>query len=148
MRCRAIEQRLRYLGSQRSRFVSLSSSAREPCVSFGVASASSAELRSALLDFAEVCGRELQGGAAQVLLQALELGRAGDRNDPPLLREEPRECDLRRRRALSRGDRGEQLDEHAVRLARLALESRERRAEVALVEVRRRVDASGKKALP
>src|SRR4051812_1060685 len=95
----------------------LTSSPNEACVSFRVTRALRMKLRSTLVDLGEIFGRKLQCRAAQVLVEALELGRAGDRNDPRLLREQPGERDLCWRGALSRRDRAEQLDEDTVRLA-------------------------------
>ena len=58
-----------------------------------------------LVDLAKVLGLELDAGGADVFLEAVQLGGAGDRHDPRLLRQQPGERDLRRRRAASRGDR-------------------------------------------
>ena len=49
-----------------------------------------------VLDPAQVVRGQLDGGGAEVLLQAMQLRRARDRHDPRLLREQPRERDLGR----------------------------------------------------
>ena len=40
-----------------------------------------------VVDITKIIGRELDGHRADVLFEAVELGRAGDRNDPWLLRQ-------------------------------------------------------------
>ena len=53
-----------------------------------------------------IAGRhfDLDGGCRNVFLQAVQLRRPWDRHDPRLLGQEPGECDLRRRRALTLRD--------------------------------------------
>jgi hypothetical protein len=63
-----------------------------PLLGLGVASALRGEV--CLLDLAQVLGRQLDVDGADVLLQAMTLGRARDRDDPRLLSEQPRERDL------------------------------------------------------
>ena len=70
-------------------------------------------------DFREIFGAELDRGGVDILLQPVELGRARDRHDPGLLREQPGERDLRRRRALALRDRADQIDQRLVGGARL-----------------------------
>src|SRR6266487_3085148 len=50
------------------------------------------------IDVTEIIGGEFDCRRADVLLQALHPARAGDRHNPRLLRQQPRERDLRRRR--------------------------------------------------
>ena len=57
-----------------------------------------------MVDLAQIVGRECEVGSAEVFFQAVQLGRAGDRHDPRLLREQPGERDLRRGCFLLRGD--------------------------------------------
>ena len=71
---------------------------------------------AALVDLAQVVGRELDVRGAEVLLQAVQLRGARDRHDPRLLGEQPGERDLGRRRALPLGDAAEQVDQGLVRL--------------------------------
>ena len=47
------------------------------------------------------CGVSSICGGAEVLLEAMQLGRAGNRHDPRLLAQQPGERDLRRRRLLA-----------------------------------------------
>ena len=67
----------------------------------GVAGPLHRDLGDGAIDLAQVVGRQLDGGCAEVLLQAMQLGGAGDRNDPGLLRQQPGQGDLRRRRPSS-----------------------------------------------
>src|SRR5947199_8000546 len=46
-----------------------------------------------VFDLAQIVGRQLDFGGGEVLLQPVELRGAGDRDDPRLLREQPRERD-------------------------------------------------------
>ena len=105
-----------------------------PLLGLRVAGALRGDLRRAGLDLLQVVVGELDVGCGDVLLEAVQLRRAGDRDDPRLLREDPRERDLRRRRALPLRDPLEQLDERAVRLARLRVEAGNSGAEVGAVE--------------
>src|SRR4051794_2975271 len=78
----------------------------------------------------------------------MQLRRAGNRDDPRLLREHPRERDLRRRRALALGDRAHELDERLVRASRVRIgEARDRVTEVAALELRVLRDRAGEEAL-
>jgi hypothetical protein len=58
----------------------------------------------------------LECSRADVLLQTVQLRGTRNRDDPPLLREQPRKGDLRRRRLLARCDLGEHVDERLIRL--------------------------------
>jgi len=57
---------------------------------------------------------ELDVGGSDVLLEAVKLRRAGNRTNPRLLREDPGERNLRRRRTFSLGDALEELDEREL----------------------------------
>ena len=48
---------------------------------FGIAFALHFDLRRGLLDVPEIIGRKLDGGCADILFEAAELGGAGDRYD-------------------------------------------------------------------
>src|SRR4051812_38866083 len=74
-----------------------------------------------LVYLTELVGRQLEVGRSKVLLEPVQLGGAGDRHDPRLLREHPGEGDLRARRTLALGDPSEQFDESEVRLAGIAI---------------------------
>src|SRR5205823_5292067 len=99
------------------------------------------------LDAAQVVGRQLDRDRAEVLLQAVQFRRAGDRNDPRLLGQEPRQRDLRRGRPLLSRDLSEQLDQGLVGLAVLLREAGDDVAEVGLVEGRALADGAGEEAL-
>ena len=105
------------------------------------------DLGRGLVDLAQVVGRELELRRAEVLLQAVRLGRAGDRDDPGLLGEEPGEGDLRRRRVLLLRDAAQQVDQGLVGLAGLGREARDDLAEVVGREGRGLVDLAGEEAL-
>src|SRR5260221_1350412 len=80
------------------------------------------------VDVAEVVGRQLDCGRPDVLLQAVRLRGAGDRDDPRLLGQQPRERDLGRRRLLPLADRSEEhtseLQSHSDLVCRLLLEKK------------------------
>ena len=52
------------------------------------------DLRSRVFDIAEIALGEFDGGRPDVLLQAMQLRRAWNWDDPGLLSKQPRECDL------------------------------------------------------
>ena len=65
----------------------------------------------------------------------MQFRRAGDGDDPGLLREQPGEGDLRRCGLFRFGDLPQQIDQRLVRLARFGREARHGVAEVAAVEL-------------
>ena len=69
-----------------------------------------------MLDLPEIVGGELDVGRAQVLFHAVELGGAGDGNDPGFLHQQPGEGDLCGRRLLFRRDVGQQIHQGLIRL--------------------------------
>src|ERR1051325_8620431 len=77
---------------------------------FGIPSAVYRDLRGCTLDVMQVVRRQLYIISSDILLQAMQFRRAGDRNDPWLLGQQPRECDLRRRRVLPFCNLREQID--------------------------------------
>ncbi|MNE30256.1 hypothetical protein D3C80_1237620 [compost metagenome] len=77
----------------------------------------------------------------------MQLGRAGDRNDPWLLRQKPRKRDLGRRAALFIGYGLEKVDQRLVLLHRLRRETRQDVAEITLAELRILVHRAGEKTL-
>ena len=87
-------------------------------------------LRSGTVDLAEIVGCQLNGRGADVFFQPVQLRCAGDGNDPRLLREQPGERDLRRRRFLLFGDLAEQIDQGLIRFAVLRREARDDVAEI------------------
>src|SRR5579864_4937241 len=116
-----------------------------PLVRLGVASALRLDLR--VVDLTQVVGRQLDVDCCVVLLEAVQLRRAGDRNEPRLLREDPCEGDLRSRCALSLRNLLEQLDEGAVRSQRLRVEARNGASEIRRLEGLVDVDLPGEESL-
>ena len=83
---------------------------------------------------------------ADVFVEAMAFGRAGDRDNPRLLREKPRQCHLCGCRLLVIGDSAQQANQLQIGLAGFRREAGDVVAEVAGVEGRRRIDRSGEKA--
>jgi hypothetical protein len=71
-------------------------SAREFCLRARVAVPLYGDMRRGVLDVPPRVGRERQGGSPDVLLEALQPGGAGDRDDPRLARQQPGERDCAR----------------------------------------------------
>src|SRR5579883_3252218 len=63
-----------------------------------------------VVDLPQVALGEIDSDRANVLLQAFDPAAAGNRNDPRLLRKQPGQRDLCRRRLFLRSDPGEQVD--------------------------------------
>ena len=82
-------------------------------------------------DVAKIAGGKFESGRADVFFQAVQFRGAGDGNDPRLLREQPRERDLRRRRFFPLRDLVKQIDQCLVGLAIFRREAGQRVAEVA-----------------
>ena len=76
----------------------------------------------------------------------MQFRRAWDRNDPGLLRQQPGERDLGRRRILSLCDLAKQIDQRLIRFPSLRRKARNDVAEVGTVERRVLVDLSGEEA--
>ena len=87
----------------------LDSAVDHALIGFGVTGA--VRLRERLLDLARSSGSARLSTAAMFSSQAVELRRAGDRDDPWLLREQPGERDLRGRCVLALRDLLQQVDE-------------------------------------
>ena len=113
---------------------------------FWIASALHGDLGCGGVDFAQILGRELDRQGADIFVEAIELCGAGDRGEPRLLREQPRERDLGGSRVLALRDRAEQVDEGLVGLERVGREARERAAKIGGVELRIFVDLAGEEA--
>ena len=77
----------------------------------------------------------------------MQLGGAGNRNDPRLLRQQPRQGHLGGRRPLGLCDGAQGIYQRLVCLPSLGAETRNHAAEVVLAEVRAVVDGSREKAL-
>src|SRR5262249_580087 len=77
------------------------------------------DLRGGGIDVPKVVGRKLNRGRGDVLIKAAELRRAGNRDDPRLLRQQPGQGDLRGRGALLRADLGTQINHRCFGLPSL-----------------------------
>src|SRR4051812_34714147 len=104
------------------------------------------DLRRRLADLVEINGTKGHVNRREVLFETSHLGRTGDRHDPRLLREQPRERNLRWRRALLRRHALQQIDERHVCRTCLSGEPRRNVAKIVVGELRGRIDLSGKKA--
>ena len=76
------------------------------------------DVSQGITDLAQVLEAQFNGSSSDVLPQSLHLGGAGDGYDPGLLREQPRQCDLGWGCLLPYSDRGEQIDQCLICLAR------------------------------
>src|SRR4051812_39570030 len=104
------------------------------------------DLRGSAIDLAEIVGRELDRRCSDVLLETRQLRRAGDGNDPRLLRKQPGQRDLSRGRLLPLRDVAKQIDQPRIRLASVRREARDDVPEVRTVEGRVLVDLPGEEA--
>jgi hypothetical protein len=86
-------------------------------------------------DLGEVVPRQLDIHRAEVLLEPVELCGTGDRHDPRLLPEEPRDRDLRGSRVLLFRDSAEQINERLIGLHCLRCEARQNAAKVVAGEL-------------
>ena len=84
------------------------------------------DLRELTLDLAEVIGSKFDFNRSDILDHPLQISRAGNGDDPRLLREQPGERDLSRRYLLSFCDRVEQIDHRLIGFPGLQREARER----------------------
>src|SRR6516225_5564278 len=105
------------------------------------------DVRSRVFDVAEITLGEFDGGRPDVLLQAMQLRGAWNWDDPGLLTEDPRQCDLGRRCLLPLSNLADQVDQGLVRLAGLWVEARDCIPEVVAVECGALVDLARKEAL-
>ena len=105
------------------------------------------DLGSTAIDLPKVFRRKLDRRGADVLFQPRGLRRTGDRDDPRLLGEQPRERDLSRGRLLPFGDLAEQINQGVIRFSSLRREARNDVAKVGTVERSVFVDLSGEEAL-
>src|ERR1700733_5661346 len=99
-----------------------------------------------LLDAVEVVGGQCHVGAAEVLLQSVQLGGPRNRNDPRLLREKPGQRDLRRSHALSGRQLSDEIGQRLIGLQRLRCEARGDPAPVSVLEGGVRTDGASQEA--
>jgi hypothetical protein len=84
---------------------------------------------------------------AKILFEPVKICRAGDRNNPGFLDEQPGERDLRAGHLFACGDPAQEIDEGVVRPARLFREARHDVAEIVLPEPGLVADCAGQKNL-
>src|SRR6266542_1286207 len=90
--------------------------------------------RGSAVDPAKIVSRQLDRPRADVLFEPMQLGRAGNRHDPRLLGEQPRERDLRGCCPLLGRNPVEQIDHSVICFAILRGEAWDNVAEIAAVE--------------
>jgi hypothetical protein len=83
---------------------------------FGIPITLHRDFRGRHIDFAQVVRCEFDCGRADVLIKTRQFGCSRDRNNPRLLRQQPGQRDLSRRRSFLPGDPAEQIDNRLVRL--------------------------------
>src|SRR5882724_10323788 len=105
------------------------------------------ELRSGMIDLAQVFGCQLQADRSDVLIQALELARAGNRDYPRLFRKQPCKSYLAGGHLPSARELAEQLNHGSIGSARFRGEARDNVAGVIPVECRVLVDLAGEKPI-
>ncbi|KAG1243924.1 hypothetical protein G6F65_022102 [Rhizopus arrhizus] len=103
--------------------------------------------RQGLRDPVQIGGGQFDGGSAQVLFQAMQLGCSGDRHDPGFLRQQPGKCDLRGGYALVPGNLAEQVHQSLVCTDRLRREARYFAAKIVAAESRAVLDGARQEAL-
>jgi len=113
---------------------------------FGVAGALDGDLGGGVFDVAQVGRGEFDGGGAEIFIEAMQLRRARDGNDPGFLREQPGERDLRGRGLLVLRDGLKQIHETLIGFAVLRRESRDGAAEILGIEFGVLVDLPGEEA--
>src|SRR6266436_774721 len=93
------------------------------------------DFRGRTVDFAQVVWREFDCERAIVLVEARQLGRARDRNNPRLLRKQPRQRDLCRCRLLLFRDSAQQIHQRLIRFAVFWSEARDDGTEIGAIEL-------------
>src|SRR5579863_10618902 len=83
-----------------------------------------------------------------VFFEPMQLGRAGDWNNPRLLRKQPGERDLSRRHFLLLCESANQINHRLIRFSILFAKARDDVAEIAFVKLRIFGYFSGKEAFP
>src|SRR5690348_16034348 len=82
----------------------------------------------------KIVGGQLDCNRSDVFFEAMQLRRARDWHNPRLLRKQPGECDLSRRRVLLLCDRAEQIDERLIRFPVLRRKARDAVPEIGAIE--------------
>src|SRR5579862_7870994 len=94
----------------------------------------------------EVRLAQLNVQRAEILFESMQLGGSWNRHNPWLLRQQPGECNLCRRRAFAFCDGLDQLDQGHVDLASLRREPRNHIPKVGRIELRVLVDFAGEES--
>src|SRR6266852_4046308 len=102
---------------------------------FGITITLDRDFRGRTVDFAQVVRCEFDCERAIVLVEARQLGRARDRNNPRLLRKQPRQRDLRRCRLLLFRDSAQEIHQRLIRLAVFWSEARDDGTEIGAIEL-------------
>src|SRR5579864_9656758 len=97
---------------------------------FGIPSSLDRDLCSGAFDLAQIVTRQLNRDCSNVFFQTMQLGRARNWNDPWLLGEQPRKCDLSRRRLFPLCNLGKKIHQRLIRFPVLRRKARERAAEI------------------
>src|SRR5262249_52555566 len=95
----------------------------------------------------DIVGRQLDSQCPEILVEAIELRRSRYRNDPRLLRQQPRESDLGWRGFLARCKCGNYIHQRLVRLTVFGAKARDRAAKIRAVELRLRRDLACQETL-
>jgi len=105
------------------------------------------DLGEGAVNVAEIIGRQFDASRSDVLVQPVRLRGPGDRHDPRLLRQQPGNRDLSRRRLFPGCDFPELIDQGLVCLPSLRREAGNDVAEIGAVERRVLVDGAREEAL-
>src|SRR6266404_2387520 len=123
------------------------SAARQRLKPFRIPSPLDPDVRGGTFDVTEIFGRKFNVSGSEVFFKAMYLSGARDRNDPRLLREQPRKRDLSGCRLLLFRESIEQINERLVRFTIRRVKARDCVAEIRVVELRIFVDLAREKAL-
>src|SRR5215207_2885827 len=126
----------------------LRSAAGQPLQMLWVSGTFHLDLCGGALDLAEIVRGELEFGGTDVLVEALQLPGAGNRDYPGLLSEQPGQRDLSRRGVLACCNLAKQFHQGLVRSASFRSESRDGGADVGTVEGRALIHLPGEEAFP
>src|SRR5579862_3441305 len=94
----------------------------------------------------KIVGGQLDCNRSDVFFEPMQLRRARDRHNPRLLRKQPGECYLGRRRLLMLRDLAEQIDECLIRLPVFGVKARDAITEIGAIELCILADRSRKEA--
>jgi hypothetical protein len=98
------------------------------------------DLGGSSLDRIQIFRGQFNVQCSEVLIQPVELRRAGNGNNPGLLRQQPRECDLRRCCFLLFRKASDQVNQNLIGLPILPFETRDLASKIAALELGLRRD--------